>query len=445
MDTKHEQVKESYQPVFNFGHKKKKRPTPPKNYKPTKPSMNYLLTDTTFKILERVPSQYHQRLLNMELERQLRAYEKIVANPEEKLKNKSKYGLNIKNKLKYDWKKMLDKLIRQDNFNSSGEHKEVIKKDLVKNSPVYTTPVYTTPVYTTLSLVSSPSTNVNKEVIPENKQEINKEIPETKQEIKEKPKKIKVYKKTGLPLPPPKDKKLWIRGIPKPLVGTFINYDPNPHIEFKGITAEQKNIKNPIFIKNVVDPLSGKVMEEILCHKIMKPTQFKEYREKWDLVWQYYRDRHKRSVEETYIKFNKSLLQLKFLNDDTVYYLDRRDQRTKETYLKFLNDPNYTEQRHAEKSLPENWGKPKPPPLMPPPKKGEVKRIKMMKRMLLKENLEDPNTIMEIKAILTKVPIIESDVDLALQKKNIEPESVEKLKYIIKNIIPDPIPELAPK
>ncbi|MFM8313576.1 MAG: urate hydroxylase PuuD, partial [Deltaproteobacteria bacterium] len=170
----------------------------------------------------------------------------------------------------------------------------------------------------------------------------------------------------------------------------------------------------------------------------MKPTQFKEYREKWDLVWQYFRDRHKNSIDETYEKFKTSLIKIKYMKDDTFYFIDNREKEDKERYYKFVNDLNYTEQRQGEKSLPENWGKPKLPPLMPPPKKGEVKRVKMMKRILTKEDITKEETINEIKLILAKVPITEADIDLALQKKNIKADVVNKLKHIIKTIIPDP-------
>jgi hypothetical protein len=375
----------------------------PNTYKPRKFNPNYV-SDSMMKIMERVPEEYRDRLWNMEMERQQKARERIDADPEAKLKNKSKYGLNVKNKLKYDWKKMLDKLIRQDELKKQNG-------GILPPKPVYKPKIVVD--LTDKTVISPNQTN--------------------KQEKKIKP---RVYKKTGLPLPPPKPKKIWIRGIPMKLEGILIPEGGKP--EPKGITVQEKGLKNPIFIKNVEDPLTGKIVEEILFYKIMKPTQFKEYRDKWEMAWQYFRDRHKHSIQETYDKYKNCLLRIVYKNDPTVFFIDNRNQEDKERWLKFVNDPNYTEQRYGEKSLPDNWGKPKLPTLNPPPKKGEVKRLKMMKRILAKGEPIDNNIINEIKLILTKVPFDDFDIDLALQKKQLHKDDVPKLKHIVATIKPDP-------
>jgi hypothetical protein len=358
-----------------------------------------------------VSPEMFQRLIAYEQARQERARARIAADPAAKLATKSKYGLNVKNKLKYDWKKIAAKFEREDEL-----------KRL--NGGV---------------LPPRPAPKPKPVLVQESKESVGGEGEEPHvEEVKIKPPKPRVYKKTGLPLPPPKPKKLWVRGTPCKLEGIIVPDGEKPQI--KGITAEEKGLKNPIFIKNVVDPLTEKIVEEIWCYKVMKPTQFTEFRDKWDLVWQYFRDRHKHSIEETYKKFEHDLIKLKYMNDDGVYFIDHRIPKEKERWLKFVNDPTYTEQRHGEKSLPENWGKPKLPPLNPPPKKGEVKRVKMLKRILAKGRFEFTNEVLvaEVKVIVTKVPLTDFDVDLAIQKKQIEEEDRDWLKQVINTIKPEP-------
>ena len=69
-------------------------------------------------------------------------------------------------------------------------------------------------------------------------------------------------------------------------------------------------IRNQKFIKNARCPITGKFVKEIWRKKITKIG-----REKWDLVWQYYRDRNRESVLS---KFKK----LKDLEIEVVYFSD---------------------------------------------------------------------------------------------------------------------------
>jgi hypothetical protein len=79
------------------------------------------------------------------------------------------------------------------------------------------------------------------------------------------------------------------------------------------------NLKNPIFMANSVDPLNGKFVKEIRAQKIMKDTQFKQNRIKFDIVWQYMRDRHRQSVESIYKKHKGKLLHVIYSGDPVIY------------------------------------------------------------------------------------------------------------------------------
>lgn len=57
-------------------------------------------------------------------------------------------------------------------------------------------------------------------------------------------------------------------------------------------------IKNPIFKKNCTHP-NGKIVKSIYFHKTYKQNKHRdEIRTKRDLVWQYYRNRGNKSVEQ---------------------------------------------------------------------------------------------------------------------------------------------------
>jgi len=79
------------------------------------------------------------------------------------------------------------------------------------------------------------------------------------------------------------------------------------------------NLKNPVFIANSTDPLNGKFVKEIRVQKIMKDTQFKQNRIKFDIVWQYMRDRGRQSVESIYKKHKGKLLHIIYSGDPIIY------------------------------------------------------------------------------------------------------------------------------
>ena len=78
-------------------------------------------------------------------------------------------------------------------------------------------------------------------------------------------------------------------------------------------------MSNPIFITNSTDPLNGKIVKEIRLQKIMKNTVYKKDRIKYDIVWQYMRDRNRQSVDTIYKKYNGKLLHVIYKGDHIIY------------------------------------------------------------------------------------------------------------------------------
>ena len=97
-----------------------------------------------------------------------------------------------------------------------------------------------------------------------------------------------------------------------------------------------KNLKNPVFIKNCTDPNNKLKVKSIWVHKIMKDTQFKKNREKWDLKWQYYRDRNRTSIETFYKQNKGKIIKIIYFGDPVQY----------ETYLK-LNEKDKIGRAHV--------------------------------------------------------------------------------------------------
>ena len=79
------------------------------------------------------------------------------------------------------------------------------------------------------------------------------------------------------------------------------------------------NLKNPVFIQNITDPINGKKVKEIRVKHQMKDTQYKTDRFKYDMVWQYYRDRARASVESIYKKYKGMELKVIYSGDPVIY------------------------------------------------------------------------------------------------------------------------------
>ena len=82
------------------------------------------------------------------------------------------------------------------------------------------------------------------------------------------------------------------------------------------------NIKNPIFIKNSTDPISGNFVKEIRVMKVMKDTEHKKNRIKYDMVWQYYRDRNRKSIEEIYKEHKGKQIKIIYFGDSIIHELE---------------------------------------------------------------------------------------------------------------------------
>jgi len=79
------------------------------------------------------------------------------------------------------------------------------------------------------------------------------------------------------------------------------------------------HLKNPVFIQNITDPLNGKCVKEIRVKKQMKDTQFKTDRIKYDMIWQYYRDRARTSVIDVYKKYKGKELKIIYSGDPIIH------------------------------------------------------------------------------------------------------------------------------
>ena len=60
--------------------------------------------------------------------------------------------------------------------------------------------------------------------------------------------------------------------------------------------------KNQLFLKNSTDPTNCKLVKEIWRFKLYDHDR----RQKYDLIWQYYRDRARKSVTDLYKELYKS-------------------------------------------------------------------------------------------------------------------------------------------
>lgn len=80
------------------------------------------------------------------------------------------------------------------------------------------------------------------------------------------------------------------------------------------------HIKNQTFLTNSTDPTNQKFVKEIWRH--MKYDH--DRREKWDLIWNYYRDRNRTSIEQVY-RDNKNKghkLRIIYRNDPVIHEIE---------------------------------------------------------------------------------------------------------------------------
>lgn len=97
------------------------------------------------------------------------------------------------------------------------------------------------------------------------------------------------------------------------------NIDSEIHFEANiNENAKKKfqDLKNTTFKHNVIDPTNGRIVKSIYGMKITKLN-----REKWDLIWQFYRDRHRTSVDDLLKKNTNKRMQIIYSGDPKKYYI----------------------------------------------------------------------------------------------------------------------------
>ena len=101
-------------------------------------------------------------------------------------------------------------------------------------------------------------------------------------------------------------------------------------------------LKNQTFINNITDPRTGKQVKRIYHMKISKIGRLVE-----PMVWEYYRDRGRTSIQQIYNKFKeKGLNKLKmiFFGDPIIYEVNitEPEDQLNDPYLDKITDPRTT-------------------------------------------------------------------------------------------------------
>lgn len=101
-------------------------------------------------------------------------------------------------------------------------------------------------------------------------------------------------------------------------------------------------LKNQTFINNITDPRTNKQVKRIYHMKMSKIDRLVE-----PMVWEYYRDRGRTSIQEIYNKFKeKGLNKLKmiFFGDPIIYEVNitEPEDQNNESYLDKITDPRTT-------------------------------------------------------------------------------------------------------
>lgn len=78
-------------------------------------------------------------------------------------------------------------------------------------------------------------------------------------------------------------------------------------------------IKNPVFLKNCTDSRNNCIVNKIWMHSLTKLN-----RDKWDLVWEYYSDRKRNSVDDCLKTWNNRLLKIIYKGDPRQHIIDNR-------------------------------------------------------------------------------------------------------------------------
>jgi hypothetical protein len=101
-------------------------------------------------------------------------------------------------------------------------------------------------------------------------------------------------------------------------------------------------LKNETFIKNIVDPKTGKQVKKIYQIKVSKLNRLVE-----PLVWEYYKNRANTSISDIYKKFNGYQLKFIYFGDPVIHTVNTIDN-----YEQVDNLPNNsTLKKLREKNL----------------------------------------------------------------------------------------------
>lgn len=84
------------------------------------------------------------------------------------------------------------------------------------------------------------------------------------------------------------------------------------------MTTKLANIKNPVFKENTTDPTNGRTVKSIWLYS--KYNHGKS--EKWDLRWQYYRDRNRTSVLRFFKDHKGRKVKIIYSGDPIQYIVD---------------------------------------------------------------------------------------------------------------------------
>lgn len=101
-------------------------------------------------------------------------------------------------------------------------------------------------------------------------------------------------------------------------------------------------LKNETFIKNIVDPKTGKQVKKIYQIKVSKLNRLVE-----PLIWEYYKNRANTSISDIYKKFNGYQLKFIYFGDPVIHTVNTIDN-----YEQVDNLPNNsTLKKLREKNL----------------------------------------------------------------------------------------------
>lgn len=97
------------------------------------------------------------------------------------------------------------------------------------------------------------------------------------------------------------------------------------------------HITNPIILKNCKCPFTGNNVKRIEVMKVMKKlktnTTNKPLRTKWDLKWQYFRDRYRMSITKFYKQNKGKQIKVIYFKDPKIYHYWLDPQKDEPTIL----------------------------------------------------------------------------------------------------------------